>query len=211
MLRRLLELLLTLPPGAVYSLVGGLAAMENVFPPVPADTAVAIGAFISSGGAVSAPVIFLITWVANTASGAGVYVFARRIGRPFFQSRLGLRLLHPSSFARLERLYAHYGVWGIFFSRFIPGARAVVLPFAGVVRLNAARALLPAALASGVWYGALTVLVVTFAKQIEDLALVIDRLNTWVVAFALAALVAVTLLVRRRRLRDRMARRAEAP
>ena len=46
--------LLGLPPTAVYAVIGILAGVENIFPPVPADTAVAIGAFLSTGGAISA-------------------------------------------------------------------------------------------------------------------------------------------------------------
>ncbi|MBI4421783.1 MAG: DedA family protein [Gemmatimonadetes bacterium] len=192
--------MLTLPPGAVYFVVGVLAAVENVFPPVPADTAVAIGAFASTGGGVSAPVVFIITWVANVASAAGVYLAARRLGRPFFQSRLGQRLMRPRALSRLERIYAEHGTWGIFLSRFIPGVRAVVPPFAGVAGLGALRTLVPAALASGIWYGLLVYLVSRFAGEISNVVRWVDRLNVWALGIALgiAAALIVVFLVRRR-------------
>jgi membrane protein DedA with SNARE-associated domain len=45
-----------------------------------------------------------------------------------------------------------HGALGIFLTRFLPGVRAAVLPFAGAFGLSPARALLPAAVASAIWY-----------------------------------------------------------
>jgi len=58
----------------------------------------------------------------------------------------------------IEREYLRFGVAGIFVSRFLPGIRAVVPPFAGLVGLSPLRTLLPMALASGIWYGGITIL-----------------------------------------------------
>ena len=162
-------------------MVGVLAAVENIFPPVPADTAVALGAFLSRAGLVSASTVFLITWVTNVATASAVYVAGRRLGRSFFTGRLGRRLLDPRRLERLEGVYARYGTWGIFFSRFIPGVRAVVPPFAGVARLGPWRAIPPIAMASGIWYGALTCLAVTAARSIDELGILVSRLN-WTLA-----------------------------
>jgi membrane protein DedA with SNARE-associated domain len=57
--------------------------------------------------------------------------------------------------ASLEEAYGRWGTAGIFISRFFPGVRAAVTPFAGVAGLGPARALLPAALASAIWYALL--------------------------------------------------------
>ncbi len=43
MIEHLIAWLSGLPSIAVYSVIGLLAAIENVFPPVPADTAVVLG------------------------------------------------------------------------------------------------------------------------------------------------------------------------
>jgi hypothetical protein len=39
-----------------------LAALENIIPPVPADTAVALGAFLAGRGTLNAWAVFGITW-----------------------------------------------------------------------------------------------------------------------------------------------------
>ena len=178
-----------------------MAGVENVFPPVPADTAVALGAFLSNAGAVSAGMVFLITWTANVTTATSVYLAGRSLGRSFFTGRLGRRLLHPARLDRLERLYHDHGAWGIFLSRFIPGVRAVVPPFAGVARLSAWRAIPPMAIASGIWYGVLTFLAATAARSLDDLARLVGRLNWTVAVIAASGIVTIIswIILRRRR------------
>ena len=183
----LLDRLLSLPDSAVYVLIGMLAAVENVFPPIPADTAVAIGAFLSHHGTVAATSIFVVTWTCNVAGASTVYLAGRTLGRQFFTGRIGRQLLHPLRLRRLEELYARHGTWGIFLSRFLPGVRAVVPAFAGVARLGVVRAVLPMTAASGLWYGTLTWIVARSAGKIEDVARIIAQLNWTLFAMGLVA------------------------
>jgi membrane protein DedA with SNARE-associated domain len=181
--------------------VGGLAAVENVFPPIPADTAVAMGAFISHFGEVSALVIFSVTWLSNVLSASAVYAAGRTVGRQFFDGRLGQRLLNARAQERIARLYREHGTWGIFLSRFIPGARAVIPPFAGVAGLGAVRTLAPVAAASAIWYGTLTALVATLAGSLAEVLELVDRLSLVAVLVAAGAVTAAVILIRRRRRR----------
>ncbi len=204
----IINALLGLPPTAVYTIIGVLAGVENVFPPVPADTAVAIGAFLSTGGRISAQAVFAVTWVANVAGAIAVYAAGRTIGRPFFQGRLGRRLLNPGAMVRLELLYRNYGTWGIFVSRFVPGLRAVVPPFAGVANLGALRVVLPLVVASGLWYGVLTFVAATAVREIDGILEFARRLSVAGVVSA-GALVAVVVFAWRRRRRRRLAEDGE--
>ncbi len=125
-------------------------------PPVPSDAAVALGAFLSIRGLTTPYAVFLVTWSANLLGAAAVYVAARRYGRRLFASQTGRRLLAPRSLALIEREYLRFGTVGIFISRFLPGIRAVVPPFAGLIGLGAWRTLLPMGIASAIWYGGIT-------------------------------------------------------
>ncbi len=176
-----------LPPAAVYAVIGVLAAIENVFPPVPSDMAVAIGAFVAHEGTVRLHWVVLVAWIANVVVAAGIYWLARWLGRDFFNGRIGRRLVTPRALAVIERLYVRHGTVGIFLSRFVFGVRAIVPPFAGVVGLSAPRALLPMIVASGIWYAVLVYAVYLATQRIDDLAKVVSGLN-------LAALVAALLL-----------------
>ena len=87
-----------------------LSALENVFPPVPADVAVAVGAFLSQQGRISAWLLGLLCWTANQASACAVYFFARARGPEFFAHGHGRRLLPPEAFAALKQASDRYGI-----------------------------------------------------------------------------------------------------
>jgi membrane protein DedA with SNARE-associated domain len=193
-----------LPPMTFYAVIGGLAALENVFPPVPADTAVAVGAVLSVGGRLTVWGVFVTTWVANVGGAALVYAGARTVGRGFFRGRIGRRLLKREQLARLERLYVRHGVWAIFLSRFVPGLRALVAPFAGVANLGWVRTLMPVMLASALWYGALTFVAATTIRNLGQIAHVIAAVNRGFLVFTLLAVVTAIVwwLLRRRARRE---------
>ena len=196
-----------LPPIAVYSVLALLAAVENVLPPVPSDAAVALGAFLSNHGVTTPLAVFLVTWTANLAGAAGVYYAARRYGRTLFATSTGRRLLAPRSLAIIEREYLRFGVAGIFVSRFLPGLRAVVPPFAGLVNLSPARTLIPTGVASAIWYGSIIVLGSVIGAEWERINTILLRVNrTLGIATVLLILVGLVwyLLRRRRRQRERV-------
>ena len=149
---RLLDALASLPTLPTYLVLMLLSAVENVFPPVPADVAVALGAFLAQRGEIRAPLLGVMCWLANTASAAWIYFFARSHGPGFFAEGWGRRLMRDDDVATLQEAVGRYGPLGIFLTRFLPGVRAAVLPFAGAFGLSPARALIPAAAASAIWY-----------------------------------------------------------
>ena len=145
--------------------------------------------------------------MANLAGAAAVYFVARRYGRRLFATKIGRRLLAPRSLAVIEREYLRFGVAGIFVSRFLPGIRAVVPPFAGLVGLSPLRTLLPMALASGIWYGGITILGTLIGSNWERINQIITGINrTLGIATLLLVIVGLVwyLLRRRRRQRERV-------
>jgi membrane protein DedA with SNARE-associated domain len=201
-LERLLDALASLPLVPTYLVLMALSALENVFPPVPADTAVALGAFLARRGEISVVPLAALCWLSNVASAAGTYVFARRHGRGFFRDGWGRKLMPPEVLAALEEAYARWGTAGIFVSRFLPGVRAAVTPFAGVAGLPPARALVPAALASAIWYAFLAAAGYELAHNWEAVkALVADTNRALALAALVLGLAAAVWLVRRSRRR----------
>lgn len=188
----------------MYAVLALLAAIENVVPPVPSDAAVALGAFLSIRGLTTPFGVFLVTWVANLAGAAAVYLIARSYGRRLFATRTGRRLLAPRSLAIIEREYLRFGVAGIFISRFLPGIRAVVPPFAGLVGLSALRTLVPMGIASAIWYGGITILGTVIGAEWERINRIILGVNR---TLGIAAVLVIGLVVfwylRRRRARQR--------
>lgn len=189
--------LLALPPLAVYGVLAALAAVENVFPPIPADSVIAVGAFLTVDGRGTALGVFLVVWAANVLSAALVYLASRTVGRAFFRGRMGRRLLRREALARIEKLYDRHGTWAIFASRFIPGVRAVVPAFAGVAGLDAVRALVPLTLASAIWYGTLTFAAASFMRNLAAIREFMAHVQGLLVAVVLVAVGVAGWLVRR--------------
>jgi membrane protein DedA with SNARE-associated domain len=196
-LERLVDALASLPLVPTYLVLMALSALENVFPPVPADTAVALGAFLARRGEVSVVPLALLCWAANIASAAGTYALGRRHGRGFFRDGWGKKILPPRTLSALEEAYRRWGTVGIFVSRFLPGLRAAVPPFAGVAGLSSARALLPAAAASAIWYAFLAFAGYQLAENWDAVKALVGETNR---ALGIAAVVlAVVALVWLRR------------
>ena len=196
----LLDMLQSLPPTPLYVAIGLLAAVENIIPPVPADTAVALGAFLAGRGVLDAWAVFGITWASNVGSAALVYLVGRRYGRAFFTGPIGRRLISERALRHIEEAYRRHGSYGILVSRLLPVWRAVVPPFAGVVGVPAGRALGSIALASALWYGALTYLVATLGTNFDVVAQAVARVNLVLgIAAAVLLVVAVGWLLHHRR------------
>ena len=182
----LLDRLAGLPPAGIYAVVGLLAAVENFFPPAPADFAIALGAFLAARGAVSVWGIYAVTVAANVAGALIVFELSRHFGRRFLQSRLGRRLVSEKAQARIERLYQRWHLWGIFLSRMLPVYRSIVPPFAAAIGLPARKALPPVVVATALYYGALTAVAYGLGANWDDVKHIVARIGLWLGIAAIA-------------------------
>ena len=152
--------------------------MENIVPPIPADTFVLIGAFLAAGGRASPLLVFLVTWTANVGSALATYALARRYGRGFFDRPAGHWLLRPHQLEQIDGFYRRFGVLAIFGSRFLPAFRALVPVFAGITHLPLWKVAPPLAIASALWYGALVLLGATAGRNFDAVVRFFDRAST---------------------------------
>lgn len=130
-----------------YLIVFGFTIFENLFvigTLTPGETVVIAAAFVSSGGGLSLPLVWVAS-VIGTVVGSNVsYILGRRAGieavRAFTErlaaTRLGRILrIDPDS---LDEIEAHFEVDGsktVYFSRFAVGAKNFVPAMAGAVRM----------------------------------------------------------------------------
>jgi membrane protein DedA with SNARE-associated domain len=149
--------------------------------------AVALGAFLARRGEVSVTLLGVLCWLSNLASAAFMYFFARARGALFFREGWGRKVMPPEVLSALQHAYDKWGVAGIFVSRFLPGLRAGVTPFAGVVGLPPGRALVPAAIASGLWYAFLAVAGYALAENWEAAKALVADVNRVLAYAGLAA------------------------
>lgn len=189
---RLIEWMQGLPGPLVYLVIGAFAGLENIFPPVPADVIALSGGFLAGRGTISPIGAFLVVWGCNVGTALLTYWVGRRYGASFFQGRVGRMILQPQQMSRLSALYAKHGAKVIFFSRFLPGFRAVVPVFAGTSGMGWARTATPIALASGMWYGIVVYLGATAGRNWEQIRAAVEASGRWlgIAAAILFALVA---------------------
>lgn len=192
-----LQRLTELPPVLLYLALAATAAVENFFPPFPADTVVAFGSFYAARVEGSPILSFLATWGGNVAGAMGVYALGRRYGAGWLQQKFG----DAKGQGRIEESYRQRGMLALFLSRFMPGVRALVPPVAGALRVPAPRAAAVIAVASGIWYGLITLLAFRVGESWEELAAEMARMGRWmaVAAAAVVVIVAAVWWVRRKR------------
>lgn len=172
-----LDLVLRQDPLTVILVLMLLSALENVFPPVPADVAAALGAFWAVRAGISPALVGMLCFLANQASAVGVYIWVRERGDAVRQSREFHLLLPPEIQPAVRRYFDRFGGLGIFLSRFLPGLRAGVLPFAALNHVSPLRALLPAGIASLLWYGALTAAGSALGLAYDDVKTTVARVT----------------------------------
>jgi membrane protein DedA with SNARE-associated domain len=192
-IEHVLRSLAGIPPRWLYVAIGAGVAIENFFPPIPADTFVLLGAFLSAEGRVTGTGVFSVTWATNTAAALLNYRLARRWGRVVLSTRLGHWLIRPRQLERLATLYHGHGSKIIFFSRFLPTFRVLVPVFAGVSHLPFWRTALPIALASAIWYGVLVVVGAMFGRNRPMVVQALANVNS--VLLVIAGVLAVGLVV----------------
>ncbi len=159
-----------LPAPLVYTILAIGSALENLVPPVPADTFVVLGGVLAGRGGVSAGWVFIATWLANVGAALFVYWLGLRHGETFFTTGKGRLLLSPGQMARVRRFYDRFGVPALFLTRFLPGLRAVVPVFAGVTRQSFMDVVLPLGMASAIWYGGLVWVGSSMGRRLDRVA-----------------------------------------
>jgi membrane protein DedA with SNARE-associated domain len=197
-----LDRLAGMPVPALYVALAVVAALENVFPPVPADTVVAFGSFLAARGQGTALGVFISTWAGNVGGAMLIYWVGRRYGAERLEQRLlGDRAAEAET--RIKALYKRYGLAALFISRFLPGVRAIVPPLAGALRIPAIRTAVAMGAASAVWYGAISYLAFRIGADWEQLSSAVGRYGRGaaLAGAALAVIVgaAIWVLARRRR------------
>ena len=157
MLESLTTWLGNLPLQSLYFAIAALSAFENFFPPFPSDAVIAFGSFLAARAQGSPFVVFLLGWTGNVSGAIVTYILGRKYGSRAFLKRLE-KYAGPDAEPRIKKLHKQYGFWGLFVSRFLPGVRAIVPPFAGAIDLPAAKVIFAVASASAVWFGLITML-----------------------------------------------------
>ncbi|MEV0283782.1 DedA family protein [Kribbella sp. NPDC050820] len=183
---------------AAYLVVGLVIGVESMGVPLPGETTLIAAALLASQGHLRLEFV-----IGAAAAGAIIgdsvgYYIGRKAGRGLFE-RLGRRFHHFSEdrIERAEKYFERYGVWTVFFGRFVALLRIFAGPMAGMLRMPYPRFL--AANAGGGIAWATTIGIVAY--NIGDNAdRIFGQLSIWaLVVLVLAGVAAYTYYKLRRR------------
>jgi len=144
-----------IPPLLVYIVVGTVIGLESLGIPLPGEIMLVSAALLSSRHALDVSPV----WIAVAASiGAIVgdtigYAIGRRYGTSLFD-RLGRRFpkhFGPKNVAFAEHVFMRWGVYAVFFGRFIALLRIFAGPLAGALKMNYPKFLVANALGGICW------------------------------------------------------------
>jgi membrane protein DedA with SNARE-associated domain len=156
-------LLQSIPPLAVYGMVGAVVGVESLGVPLPGEIVLVSAALMSSRhelavNPVGVGAAAVIGAVIGDSTG---YAIGRRLGMRLFD-RLGRRFpdhFGPGHVMFAERLFDRWGVRAVFFGRFIALLRIFAGPLAGALKMRYARFLLANVSGALCWAGGTTALV----------------------------------------------------
>lgn len=127
---------------------------ENLFPPLPGDTFVILGAFLVGRGQLAFLPSYISTTTGSMIGFMFLYFLGRKLGGRFFKGKTW-RYFSQDHFNRVLQWFDRYGYVVIGFNRFLSGFRGVVSLGAGIVRMDMKMVLILGLLSCLIWNGIL--------------------------------------------------------
>ncbi|RPK67776.1 Inner membrane protein YohD [Streptomyces sp. ADI96-02] len=156
------EWLETVPAISVYLLVGAVIGLESVGIPLPGEIILVSSALLASQHGEIDPLVLGACASAGAIVGDSIgYAIGRKGGRPLL-ARLGRRFprhFGEAQIALAERSFEKWGMWAVFFGRFVALLRIFAGPLAGVLRMPYWKFLTANVLGGIVWAGGTTAVV----------------------------------------------------
>ncbi|MFI5831181.1 DedA family protein [Streptomyces sp. NPDC051578] len=181
------EWLETIPAVSVYLLVGLVIGLESLGVPLPGEVILVSAALLASQQGHIDPVVLGLCAIAGAIVGDSIgYAIGRRGGKPLLE-RLGRRFpkhFGPQHVALAERSFEKWGMWAVFFGRFVALLRIFAGPLAGVLRMPYWKFLIANVLGGILWAGGTTAVIYTVGIVAEP----------WLKRFSWLALVAALLI-----------------
>ncbi|MFD7296243.1 DedA family protein [Streptomyces sp. NPDC059897] len=188
----------TIPAVAVYALVAGVIGVESLGIPLPGEIVLISAALLSSQHGDVDPFVLGACASAGAVIGDSIgYAIGRKGGRPLL-AKMGRKFpkhFGPGHVATAERSFEKWGMWAVFFGRFIALLRIFAGPLAGVLHMPYWKFLIANVLGGVVWAGGTTAVIYYVGVVAEDW---LKRFSY--VGLAIAVLIGIgsMLLVKRR-------------
>ncbi|QNS07509.1 DedA family protein [Streptomyces xanthii] len=165
------EWLDTIPAVAIYALVAGVIGLESLGIPLPGEIVLVSAALLSSQHGDVNPLVLGVCATAGAVIGDSIgYAIGRKGGRPLL-AKLGAKFprhFGPAHVATAERSFEKWGMWAVFFGRFIALLRIFAGPLAGVLHMPYWKFFIANFLGGVVWAGGTTAVIYYIGVVAED-------------------------------------------
>ncbi|GHF28912.1 DedA family protein [Streptomyces fumanus] len=156
------EWLDTVPAAAVYAVVGLVIGLESLGIPLPGEIILVSAALLSSQHGGIDPFVLGLCATAGAVIGDSIgYAIGRKGGRPLLAwlGRKFPRHFSEGHVATAERSFQKWGMWAVFFGRFIALLRIFAGPLAGVLHMPYWKFLIANVLGGIAWAGGTTAVI----------------------------------------------------
>jgi len=179
------EWLQTIPPLAIILLVGIVIGLESLGIPLPGEIVLVSAALLSAQHVVS-PMAVALAAITGAIVGDSIgYAIGRRGGKPLFvwAGKKFPKHFGPAHLATAERAFERWGMWAVFFGRFVALLRIFAGPLAGALHMRYWKFLTANALGGIAWAGGTTAVIYYVGIVAE----------TWLKRFSWVGLLAAVL------------------
>ncbi|MEU9716386.1 DedA family protein [Streptomyces sp. NPDC047976] len=205
------EWLEEIPAISVYLLVGLVIGLESLGIPLPGEIILVSSALLASQHGQIDPVVLGLCAIAGAIIGDSIgYAIGRRGGKPLLE-KLGRRFpkhFGPDQVAMAERSFDRWGMWAVFFGRFVALLRIFAGPLAGVLQMPYWRFLVANVLGGILWAGGTTAVIYSVGIVAEPW---LKRFSWLALVVALLIGLTVTLVLRSRMKKAAAEARAAEP
>ncbi|MBT2400612.1 DedA family protein [Streptomyces sp. ISL-100] len=156
------EWLETIPAVSIYLLVGVVIGLESLGIPLPGEIVLVSSALLASQHGDINPYVLGACATAGAIIGDSIgYAIGRRGGRPLL-AKLGRKFpkhFGEANIAMAERSFEKWGMWAVFFGRFVALLRIFAGPLAGVLRMPYWKFLIANVFGGILWAGGTTAVI----------------------------------------------------
>jgi membrane protein DedA with SNARE-associated domain len=157
-----------------------LIALENIFPPIPSEVILTFGGYMTSQTNLTVPGVVASSTLGSVFGAVLLY----QLGAILNVNKLEVVIERYGRFLRLtkkdlyraDEWFEKYGIWTVFFCRFIPLIRSLISIPAGIAKMNFGLFISFTTVGTIIWN---TVLINLGARVGENWEVIVDRMDQY--------------------------------
>lgn len=197
----------TVSPVYVYAIVGLVVLVESIGIPLPGEIILITGSLLAVTNKNHHSVSLLLVAICGIVGaiiGDNIgYLVGRSKGRQVLDwfGKKFPKHFSPETVDKATQTFEHYGVFAVFFGRFVALLRIFAGPVSGILKFSYPKFFLANASGAIVWIGSITLLIHFFGRKVVEL--IEKSSNVLLVAFLLGLVIYILNKFRTRRTRNK--------